>query len=333
MYKKDLLKWWFDLDPLTNIEYAILKKHRSDNKEYDENIYTEYSDILFNKLYYSNISTNTHILDVAPCATDFIKALFNKYVDDETLVIYSRDEHESVKDCVAECKNTLELIYDFDIATINTEKVIQEAKKYKKAFVYFIGTNISNGRVTAQLFFNSLKQALVDNNIQHVFVLDDVHGMFMVPRDYNIFDYIIGTAHALVKRYDMGMLIHRKEIEGFGEHISNWLVDYMEALDVILRRKTKIQLFQNVMQEYFAEQLAFESYTLVTPTSPHIFAIRTMQVSFSDAMYELLKKYYVRLEGKDGNGGYIRLRLAQCITDADLVQEGLEILEKLLKAI
>lgn len=333
MYREDLIKWWFNLDPLTNEEQTILKHHRSDNKEYDENTYTKYTDILFSKLYYSNITTNTHVLDVSDCATDFIKALFDKYVDDETLVIYSRDEHESVKDCVVKCKNTFELIYDFDIAKINIKKTIQEAKKYKKVFVYFIGTNISNGRVTAQLFFNTLKQALVENNIQHIFVLDDVHGMFMVPRDYNIFDYIIGTAHALVKRYDMGMLIHRKDIEGFGEHISNWLIDYIKALDVILKRKTKIQLFQNVMQEYFAEQLAFMSYTLVAPTSPHIFAIKTTQVSFTEPMYELLKKYYVRLEGKDGNGGYIRLRLAQCITDAELVQEGLDILEKLLKAI
>ena len=333
MYKNELLKWWFNLDPLTEEENIILKKHRVEEKEYNNTAYTNGINTFFNKLYYSNINSNNYTLDVAPCATDFIKALFNKYVDDDTLVIYSRDEHESVKDCVSLCKNTLELIYEYDIKNIQLDKIIKEAQKYKKVFVYFIGTNISNGRITSQLFFNRLKESLVNNNIDHIFILDDVHGMFIVPRDYRIFDYVIGTAHALVKRYDMGILIHKKDIEGFGEHVSNWLCDYFQALDIILKRREKLQLFQNVMQEYFAEQLAFDDYTLVTPSAPHIFAIKNTQVQFTESMYKLLKKKYVRLEGKTGQGGYIRLRFAQCITDPDLVQEGLEILEKLLKAI
>lgn len=333
MYKNELLNWWFNLDPLTEEEEILLKKHRSIEKVYDSFIYEKGTNEIFNRLLYSNINSDTYMLDVAPCATDFIKMLFDRYVDDDTLVIYSKDEHENVKACVNKCKNKLEISYKYSIEKIHINKIIEEAKKYKKVFVYLIGTNISNGRITSQLFFDSLKHSFVINHIDHIFVLDDVHGMFIVPRDYRLFDYVIGTAHALVKRYDMGILIHKKTIEGFGEHISNWLYDYFELLDIILKRRQKLQLFQNVMQEYFSTQLAWQNYTLVTPTAPHIFAICNLNVTFPESMFNILKKKYVRLEGKDGQGGYIRLRFAQCITDQKLVLEGLDILEKLFAVI
>jgi hypothetical protein len=41
-------------------------------------------------------------------------------------------------------------------------------------------------------------------------MIDDVHGMFLIPRDYSIFDYILYTAHSLIPNYEMGFLISKK---------------------------------------------------------------------------------------------------------------------------
>jgi len=46
--------------------------------------------------------------------------------------------------------------------------------------------------------------------IKPICVLDDVQEMFIINRDYSQFDYIVGTIHAIIPRYDTGILIYKK---------------------------------------------------------------------------------------------------------------------------
>lgn len=59
--------------------------------------------------------------------------------------------------------------------------------------------------------------------------------MFITPRDYRIFDYVLYTAHSLVTEYDMGILISKEH--KFGKLALNWGEEYLKRLDIVLNKK------------------------------------------------------------------------------------------------
>ena len=223
----------------------------------------------------------------------------------------------------------MQLNHYFDIRTLNVNKIINESKKYKKVFVYIIGTQISNGEITPQEFFIKLKKMFIENNIEHKIFLDDVHGMFFVPRDYSIFDFILFTAHAVIDDYDMGIFISKSG--EYGEKIYNWGKLYLNMLDVILKRKEKIFYFYEVMTEYFSSLLASDDFKLLNRISPHLFSIKiNNKFPCPQRFYEKLSKIYIKLE-KDGiDIKYILLRGEWFIKRPEYLLEGLAILKDLL---
>lgn len=324
---KDLTKWWIEYLPLNNKEQEIIGKFNittpliSDGDEYSL-MEKEY----FERMPFCNLSNDYHIT-FSQRATDFINALFKKYVDDNTLVIYSSCEHENVDKAVSKCKNTLEIFMD-DIFTLSFDNYINKIKEFKKIFVYIIGTQITTGMITPQSFFVKLKAILNKNNIDNIFVIDDVHGMFLTPRDYTLFDYIIYTAHSLIRNFDMGLLVSKKE--DFGIKALNWGNEYLEMLDIILKRKEKMRLFSQVMTNEFYEYVANGKFILNSLTTPHIFSPRITDHMFTQKMYDILDKNEVRLEGLHTDNIHIRFRAQHYIKNPEYLTNAIKLMYNIL---
>lgn len=277
-------------------------------------------DIYFDAMPNCNVSSADRELRFSECATDFIKALFDKFVDDDTLVITTTDEHDNEKACVAKCKNTLVLDYSNEVMCMNFTRVREEISKFHKIFVYVIGTQISTGEITPQMFFEKLKEILADK--QSVLVLDDVHGMFLFPRDYRPFDFVLFTAHALLKGFDMGLLIKKKSVDfDFGYTMCSWALDYLAPLQHILSHRDKLFMFRAVMENYFADLLSTGLFQSLTRTSPHIFSMRINQLSFSKRLCEMLNEYKIRIEN-GGDQTFVRFRAQHYIQRPELFIEG-----------
>lgn len=293
----DIINWWNNLNPLSNEEKGILKKGLnhilSDRTEYikqyggkeedyflsDIPTFTEEEkfDILtnefFNRMPFCNCNHTNKDLSFNISATSFINMLFNRYVDEDTLVISSDNEHPSVKNKLSECKNVLILSHYDIIRRYNLDYIINASKQYKKVFVYIIGTRNDTGEITPQNFFIDLKKEFIKNSIEHTLVLDDVQGMFVVPRDYTIFDYVIGTGHAMITNFDLGILISNHYIGGYKAY--NWGKWYLERLDILLKRKDKMNMFSQVLEQYFSRDILKESRCLAQPlSSPAIFYMK-----------------------------------------------------------
>lgn len=333
--RSEIINWWLKKDPLTKVEQIKLNYTRPTEIKLNTTRYVNIINKYFDLMPFCNISSVTHKIVVANKATDFINRLFDKHVDNETLVICSNNEHDNVVKRQLLCKNLLILNHEKDILKLRVDNVVQQAKQYKKVFLYIIGTQISQGEITPQHFFNSLKQAFIKNNIEHIFVLDDVHGMFIVPRDYSVFDYVLYTCHALIKGFDAGFLICKKTTESLGDEGYNWLENYYEALSVILKRQEKLRMFKEVLSEYFSKYLNHNDFFIERHNSaPHIFALSMKKPNFLNKEFfnKLKKEYYIQLEGLFDNSTSmvnVRFRAAQFIKEPEKLLPGLECLEGL----
>lgn len=295
----NVVEWWNNLYPLTKEELKILEKGlcHEQNLILDKIKKTGKSaDVLFfentprmapsqedfDKLtdeYFSRMPgcKCTHLnkdLSFNVSGTSFINMLFDKYVDDDTLVITSDSEHPSTQARVAESKNKLILSHYNIIRKYDIDYIMNEAKKFKKAFVYIIGTRNDTGEVTPQQFFEDLKKAFEQNGITYKIVLDDVQGMFVVPRDYTLYDFVLGTAHAMIDNYDMGMLISNEYIGGYKAY--NWGKEYLDRIDIILKRKDKMNIFKQVMEHYYDKDIKDnpKRHFSEVMTSPAIFYMK-----------------------------------------------------------
>ena len=324
---KDLLTWWLSKDGLSSEEDVLIHNVCTMDKKFvDEGSYKKLEDEYFERLPFGNIDSDGYDISFSKKATDLIVELFRLHVDDDTLVISSDSEHDNVKKCLSGCKNRLILT---DLTNVSMNNILVESKKYKKVFVYIIGTQISNGRITPQNLYIELKELFIKNGIEHIMVIDDVHGMFIIPRDYSIFDYIIFTAHALVLNYSMGMLISRKGLYR-AESIYNWGSDYLPSLDIVLKRQEKLRMFNYVMSEYFYFYLKSNDYKLFPNVAPHIFSLIAINKNFTEDMCQLLKPYQIKVEYSNQKYTFLRFRAAQYISDPDLLLPGLDKLETIL---
>lgn len=196
---------------------------------------------------------NDFYLEIADSCSFFINKLFNKYVDDNTFVI-GAIEHSTIQNNLNNSNNRLVLHYDtvqkFDIDTI--------IKKYKesncnKILIYITG--ILEMRILPISFCMKLKQALTEENIEHIMILDDVQSMFLMPKEYNVFDHVLFTCHSLLPNFDSGIMLSKK-IESLGYQDAKVLNEYLDALEVFLSKRDKLYLFTFMLQQYYAEEIS-----------------------------------------------------------------------------
>lgn len=337
----DLVKYWLDLSLMSEQEksYVCASCPSSQYLPVLEEEHTALAESYFLMMPFSHTSVSTHCIELFDCATDGIKALFERFCKyDDVLVVTSNNEHNNVKELVSQQKHV------YIINEFNEKEFESVVKKYKKVFFYHIGTQISNGIITPQYVFEKVKEIFIRNNIEHVMILDDVHGMFIVPRDYSVFDYVIYTCHALVTDFNLGMVIRKKESPTLGGFIDyNKSIAYKKALDIILSRKEKFYQFKYVMYQYFED--LFEEGVLKLPdfiTAPHIFApeVKITHTLYKDTYMDIknkLKEYGMRIEASFNENDecnskiYLRIREAQYFTNPELLIPGLELCRKVLE--
>lgn len=343
----NMVDWWFRLNEITPEEHALINKPCNYNKLTSTNSWDVLQELVRMQLPYEGGYENNewcrnldgYHLYLGKSATELINKICDKHIKDDTLVITSIVEHPAVKDAVERLgrtnKDHVILDYINGIQNLNISQVVEacENKKYKKAFVLIIGTQVTTGEVTPQKFFTKLKDYLEGQGIETVMAIDDAQGMYLVPRNYNIFDYVIYTAHTLVREHLMGMLWSKEELD-FGMQYSGWLQQYLNKLKVMMRFQDKYNSFSDVLNDEFREYLYRSDINYVSDSVPYIFSIKIdcpPKFIYNDYMVdEWLSEYEVKLESDSNDWFYIKLRAAQYITTPDKLVKAIPLIKRLL---
>ena len=330
--------WWCNYKPLSKRDKEILNVPRPNTAE-DSTLkfYSAFKHLLQNIPLGQSLFN--HNLYVEKEARTFINYLFDKYSDDETLLITSPMNHPCVVDNMNKFKNILQLHYHTTVLYSNLNQVKQYLinKIYKRAFIYLIGTHQTTGEITPSIFFEQLRDYLLSQNIEPIMVIDDVHGMYIIPRDYSIFDYVITTAHAIIRHFDMGMMFAKNE-EKYGLQPANWVNEYDIKMYYILQRKDKILLFSQILYQEFLEYLRLPYIEYISNTAPHIFCfkIKCNPKLIYDEKTE--KDYYnkeVELSSRNESDSefYIRLRAIQYIMFPELFEDAINMTKAILEKV
>lgn len=200
-------------------------------------------------------------------STIHIRELFAKHVDDDTLVIASSFQHTSAEKVIDTLPNVFKLDEEHLDSSVYTciNAAVKEATKYKKIFVYLIATEFQTGRNYSQDIYDKLYSKIKDLGKEVIFVLDAVQEMFLLPRDWSKYDYILGTAHATYFNFDTGFLfINRKLQSAKGltgykrDDVLSYLVD---GLKIVLKRHKYIMMYNKIISDSIDHDL-FENCKL-----------------------------------------------------------------------
>lgn len=241
-------------------------------------------------------------IEIHKDATSFINQIYEKYIDGNTFVVTIL-EHDSIKNNVKKIEgNLLVLTYDM-IKVFDIDTIIQKYKASgcNKMFLYVAGIVESN--ITPQAYYNQLKDRLIKESIPHHFVLDDVQGMFIVPRDYSIFDKVVFTCHSLIPHYNSGILLSKiNEHMGFTD--SKPLNTFLILLKkLVLDKKDKIYTFKFFIEQYLADELRHTDLFYISENvSWNMFFLYVKKMEYLDKVFskyeEDLNKSWINLYNK-----------------------------------
>lgn len=336
-----LTEWWINYQRLEGVDLERINQFCPRVEKYEDNERWSKAVADLESVIPLGNTLNNHQLYIEESATGFIDYLFDKYIDDNTLLITSVVEHDAVKAATKrlgrETSDHVIVHYFNGINVLNISQVKEALmkKKYTKAFVYIIGTQITTGEQTPQKFYEKLKDYLNSQGIESTFVIDDVHGLFLVPRDYSLFDYVISTAHALIRRWDMGLMWSKTD-EEYGKKYYNWLETYTELVKQMLQLQVKLSHFSYVMKEEFVEYINKPYIELIPDSAPHIFSLKIYcppRYLYTMDVWEEFAKYEVRLETQNFEEDdifYIRMRGSQYITFPEMATEAVGLARKML---
>ena len=208
-------------------------------------------------------------------ATDLIKQLFKKYVDDDTLVLTTNSEHPKVQEILKKCKNVVKA---FDKESLQQFTV---DNKYKRVFIYMIGTMCATGHIVYDQEFESIIERAKASGKEVITVIDAVQELFLLHRDYNKFDYIIGTAHALIPEYNVGLMLSKDT--SIGKHLMI-AQPFVTMLKWLLKRKEYLYQFSTFMSMEFGNTRNTQFYHDFGIS--HLFFIKTRNGEFNQMQEE-----------------------------------------------
>ena len=343
--KNGLLNTWIDKVRLNENEFDILQNCERDDTCLKRGCSFEYfdtiSDMLKSRL--PNFIHNfNHQLTTSQCATNLIKGIFDKLYNDDTIILSTMQEHINVLN-IFQNKNVK--YYDFEVDSYSAiiSKCITDVKSYnnKRIIIYMSGTQIKTGTVISDIFFEYLKNELTKISKYVILILDDVQGMFMIPRNYSIYDLIIGTAHSLVEGYDTGLLWYRsnklfdKMSEEIGIREPLWIPNYLVLLDIMIRRRSDIVDFNVLMRNYFDDILKMNNFKIYKNQAYHIFSFDTNKLPFTKQMKNMFNdKYRIQIDSIDGSHRpqtSIRIRAQEVIKYSDTIIEGIDKLKMIIE--
>ena len=263
----ELIDWWLKSFNFSDTEMNLLKSEE-DDFDFSPVDYSDTKNLAIKSLPFNEGMKGYNIF-FDSCATNIIDRLFDKYVTDDTLVISTYSEHPSVKKNLNKCKNVLYLFQNgkVELDTLEFEKHIKECKN---VFVYFIALSMGDNQLTGNQTVMFLKDILSRYNKPYKIVLDAVQELFFLPRDYSIYDYIIGTAHAFVTLYDTGILFSKEFYESTPVCLFRGK-KYLELISLLQAKKEQLYIFNYVMSQTFNHYLVSDKNLSVSYNGPFIF--------------------------------------------------------------
>lgn len=284
-----------------------------------------------------NLLKNTNLIDkyrieIDKSCTSLIQKLFSTYVDKDTFIITSSHDHEATTSLITDAHKKY-IVNLFDIQEIEGKlkvfnEIIESFKKSRctKIFCIMVGTAPQAAITVDQSFFKELKHVFIKNNIPHIMVLDDCQGIFMIERNYEIFDAFLATGHVLSCLFsNIGFLFTKlnKKLGYINKQTLNTLWD---KLQIINKYKYKAIQFNSLMQEYFNEnEIAFKQYK---NEAPHQFALNLYNTISNEKYHARFVQYGIRFNPVQNEGNFVRLRYHEAIIqDSNNFLNGLKALK------
>lgn len=308
------INWWLDQVKLSPLEKYTLDTgckfittlngdiHDLDNS-YVENDYSSaykiYKNKLLEKTLAYNINYNDYDIILKKRSTIHIRELFDKHVDNNTLVIASSYQHISADTVLDKVKNIVKIDTETDEGNVIThiEEAIKKAKKFKKVFVYFIATEFQTGRNYSQAIFDEIYNKIKGLKCKSIFVLDAVQEMFLLPRDWSKYDYIIGTAHATYFGFDTGFLIintKKQNLKGFSGYKRDDVLKYLnEGLDIILKRHKYIMMYQKIINDSISHELIENATLHNSQTNFYSLFVKDNELLTNNDCLRILKRKFI----------------------------------------
>lgn len=242
----------------------------------DQHEYSFLKKLLLSYLYLPLDDKCTYI-STASNARSLILSIFKKNVKSNTLIITSAHEHNSVNEILHQYSSTNEIIYingascKFDAYLMfnQCKNKLDKIHNIEEVFIYFIGTIPGTGFIINSLFFNMLSTELSLKKIKYKMAIDAVQELFITPRDYSQFDYIIGTTHAFYPEVNTGILFSKDNNFQTIVQSTKYIID---ALNMIQIRRNHLLFFSHIMNQHYSSVAQYLNLIL-TYESPHLFSI------------------------------------------------------------
>lgn len=243
-----------------------------------------------------------------------IKKLFETYVDKDTLVITSSHDHQTVTDLVGDNKhivNAFEAINEPDKAV---EKIITSFKKSKclKIFFIMVATAPQIAITIPQEFFNKVKQSFINNKIPHIMILDDCQSIFIIDKNYEIFDGFLATSHVLSPLLSRLGLLFTKLPQKIGYRNKQTLNDFYSKLEVIKSTANKASKFNELLYNYFKPTLSKTGFDVFESESPHQFSIHLPDV-INNLYNNRFLSYGIIFNPVNARNNFLRLRYHEIV--------------------
>lgn len=277
------------------------------------------------KLLKSNNLIDKYRIEIDKSCTSLIQKLFKTYVNENTFVITSSHDHEATTNMLVG-KNQY-IINVFKLQDKQERiKIFQEIlDSFKKSkctniFCIMVGTTPHSAITIDQNFFIELKTVFIKNNLPHLMFLDDCQGIFMIERNYEVFDGFLATGHVLSCLFpDVGLLF-TKLPQQIGYINKQALIDLYNKIKIIVKYKDKANDFNKLMSEYFKDT----SFNQYSNEPSHQFSLSLRNTINSTKYDSKFIKYGIRFNPINCEDNFVRLRYHEVIIqDSDVFIKGL----------
>lgn len=335
---KDYIDNFYEEKDLLTMAKPIV--FNTDNIQNDTLYYPDkYKDIC-NKIL--RLLDNIDLLDKYRIEVDYrcrflTEKLLKTYVDSDSLVITSNSDHNT----------TLDLLNSYNTCIIDRNKIkdnqelvieniVTEFKNghYKKLFFIMVSTVSQLCVSIDEDFFAKLKAVLVKEQIPHIMVLDSCQDIFIIKKNYEIFDAFLATSHVLSCLLPkVGLLFTKlpKQVGFVNTEILNLMYP---KLEIINKYKDKAIIFNNLMHEYFKPTMERLNFNTFENETPHQFSIALPNTIIQDKWDIQFAPYNIRFNPINSSFNFVRLRYHELIIqDSSKLLEALKSLKSILKQI
>lgn len=278
------------------------QKHINFSKLIDDNILEKIKSLI-------NDSVNDKFFNIYQSGRYAINTVFQKQVNQNTLVISTIWQHNSVNKILTKYKN-LQIIDILNFSIEQFQNIIKNTK-FKKIFIYIASTIKCRGLYIQQKIFQNIILILKKYNKEYKIMIDAVHELFMFNRDYSIFDYIIYTAHATIANHNFGLLISSEKIKDIDISQKLLLTYHYNSLKKLKEYFNNIKNFKLYLIQFF-KQLTNDYRFNIMPISykntvNHIFGITAKNIFLTQNQLKKLAKTKLQIQKKN-NEYYLYLR-------------------------